>query len=109
MARKYQHDLTDAQHKNGCFPQIVPGGGVDGYMRPMDGSAGWSDAGVFIPFDIARMYGDWSILEENYGAMCRYARYKAGTLGKRYLTALPTGLSRKDRKKICNYGQSYGE
>lgn len=81
MARKYQHDLTDAQHKNGCFPQIVPGGGVDGYMRPMDGSAGWSDAGVFIPFDIARMYGDWSILEENYGAMCRYARYKAGTLG----------------------------
>ena len=78
-------------------------------MRPMDGSAGWSDAGVFIPFDIARMYGDWSILEENYGAMCRYARYKAGTLGKRYLTALPTGLSRKDRKKICNYGQSYGE
>lgn len=28
---------------------------------------------------------------------------------KRYLTALPTGLSRKDRKKICNYGQSYGE
>lgn len=109
MARKYQRDLTDAQHKNGCFPQIVPGGGVDGYMRPMDGSAGWSDAGVFIPFDIARMYGDWSILEENYGAMCRYARYKAGTLGKRYLTALPTGLSRKDRKKICNYGQSYGE
>ncbi len=109
MARKYQRDLTDAQHKNGCFTQIVPVGGVDSYMNSMDGSAGWSDAGVFIPYEIFRRYGDRAILEDNYEAMRRYARYKMGTLGRHYMTGVPTGIERKYRKYISNYGQSYGE
>ena len=109
FAKKYQRDLTDAQRGNGCFPQIVPTGGVDGYMNAMDGSAGWSDAGVFIPYTIFRQYGDLAILEDNYEAMCRYMRYKANTLGRHYLTSLPTGIERRYRKSICNYGQSYGE
>lgn len=81
FARKYERDLRDAQHKNGCFTQIVPVGGVDSYMNAMDGSAGWSDAGVLIPWDIYAAYGDRRILEENYAAMCRYTRFKIGTLG----------------------------
>ena len=109
MARKFERDLVDAQHKNGCFTQIAPVGGVDPYMNAMDGSAGWSDAGVFIPWEIFHRYGDRAILEENYEAMRRYAAYKAGTLGKHYLTGLPTGIARKYRKFISNYGQSYGE
>lgn len=109
MARKYQRDLTDAQHKNGCFTQIAPVGGVDAYMNTMDGSPGWSDAGVFIPYEMFRRYGDRGILEENYPAMVRFARYKIKTLGRWYLTALPTGIDRRHRKWISNYGQSYGE
>lgn len=109
MARKFERDLTDAQHKNGCFTQIAPVGGVDKYMNAMDGSAGWSDAGVFIPWEIFKRYGDRAILEENYEAMRRYAAYKTDTLGKHYLTGLPTGIERKYRKYISNYGQSYGE
>lgn len=109
MARKFERDLVDAQHKNGCFTQIAPVGGVDQYMNAMDGSAGWSDAGVFIPWEIFHRYGDRAILEENYEAMRRYAAYKASTLGKHYLTGLPTGIARKYRKFISNYGQSYGE
>lgn len=109
FARKYVRDLTDAQHKNGCFPQIVPVGGIDAYMNAMDGSAGWSDAGVLIPYEIFKRYGDKKILEENYAAMQRYTRYKIGTLGRWYLTSLPTGIAPKYRKYISNYGQSYGE
>lgn len=109
FARKYERDLTDAQRGNGCFTQIAPVGGVDRYMNTMDGSPGWSDAGVFIPYDIYRRYGDRSILEDNYGAMCRFARYKIRTLGKHYLTSAPTGIEWKYRKHISNYGQSYGE
>lgn len=41
--------------------------------------------------------------------MKRYAKYKAWTVGKWYLTALPTGVGVKNAGKICNYGQSYGE
>ena len=41
--------------------------------------------------------------------MRRYAKFKIKTVGKHYLTGLPTGLSQKDSKTVCNYGQSYGE
>lgn len=109
FARKYERDLCDAQRKNGCFTQIAPVGGVDTYMNAMDGSAGWSDAGVLIPWDVYAAYGDRKILEENYDTMCRYARYKIGTLGKWYMTAIPTGIGVKHSKDISNYGQSYGE
>ena len=109
FGRKYERDLCDAQRKNGCFTQIAPLGGVDNYMNAMDGSAGWSDAGVLIPWDVYAAYGDRKILEENYDAMCRYARYKVGTLGKWYPTATPTGIGLKHGKDISNYGQSYGE
>ena len=78
-------------------------------MNAMDGSAGWSDAGVLIPWDVYAAYGDRKILEENYDTMCRYARYKIGTLGKWYMTAIPTGIGVKHSKDISNYGQSYGE
>ena len=109
FARKYENDLTDVQHRNGCFTQIAPVGGVDFYMNNMDGSAGWSDAGVLIPWVIYSQYGDKRILEENYAAMRRYARFKIGTVGKWYLTAVPTGAGLKAAGSISNYGQSYGE
>lgn len=109
MARKYERDLTDAQHKNGCFTQIAPVGGVDFYMNTMDGSPGWSDAGVFIPWELYKRCGDMAILEDNYDAMRRYAKYKESTLGKHYLTGVPTGIEHRYRRDISNYGQSYGE
>ena len=109
FARKYLKDMCDGQRRNGVFRQITPVGGIDFYMNAMDGSAGWSDAGVLIPYRIYQKFGDIRILEENYEAMRRYARFKIKTIGKHYLTGLPTGLSHKDSKTISNYGQSYGE
>lgn len=109
FARKYENDLRDAQRKNGCFTQIVPVGGVDSYMNAMDGSAGWSDAGVLIPWVVYSQYGDRRMLEDNYDAMRRYAEFKIGTIGKWYLTARPTGLGLRGGRDISNYGQSYGE
>ncbi len=109
FARKYENDICDAQHKNGCFTQIVPTGGVDFYMRPMDGSAGWSDAGVFIPYRLYLQYGDKAMLRDHYDQMKRFAEYKIGTLGKWYPSAKPTGISPRYARSIANYGQSYGE
>lgn len=109
FARKYQRDQTDAQRGNGNFRQIAPPGGVDPYMNTMDGSPGWSDAGVLIPWVIYTQYGDRRILEDNYDAMRRFALYKIHCLGRWYLTAVPTGVGLKNIGRICNYGQSYGE
>ncbi len=109
FARKYVADMIDGQRKNGKFRQITPKGGIDFYMNFMDGSAGWSDAGVLIPYRIYKRYGDKKILESSYAAMKRYADFKIKTLGKRYPTAIKTGIDRKYKKYISNYGQSYGE
>ena len=109
FARKYVADMIDGQRKNGKFRQITPKGGVDFYMDFMDGSAGWSDAGVLIPYRIYKRYGDKKILESSYAAMKKYADFKIGTLGKRYPTAIKTEIDRKYKKYISNYGQSYGE
>ena len=109
FARKYVADMIDGQRKNGKFRQITPKGGVDFYMNFMDGSAGWSDAGVLIPYRIYKRYGDKKILESSYAAMKKYADFKIKTLGKWYPTAIRTGIDRKYKKYISNYGQSYGE
>lgn len=109
FARKYVLDMVDGQRKNGIFRQITPKGGVDFYMNFMDGSAGWSDAGILIPYRIYKRYGDKKILEESYEAMKKYADFKIKTMGKWYPTAIRTGLPRKYKKFISNYGQSYGE
>lgn len=109
FARKYVSDMIDGQRKNGKFRQITPKGGIDFYMNFMDGSAGWSDAGVLIPYRIYKCYGDKKILENSYAAMKKYADFKIKTLGKRYPTAIRTGIDRKYKKYISNYGQSYGE
>ena len=109
FARKFENDLIDVQHRNGNFRQIAPMGGVDPYMSPMDGSAGWSDAGVLIPWVIYTQYGDRRILEDCYESMRRYAIYKIKTIGKWYPTSAPTGIGLKGAGKISNYGQSYGE
>ena len=109
FARKFENDVCDAQHKNGCFTQIAPTGGVDFYMSPMDGSAGWSDAGVFIPYRLYRQYGDKAMLTAYYDNMRRFAEYKISTLGRPYPTAVPTGIDIRYARWISNYGQSYGE
>ena len=109
FARKFENDVCDAQHKNGCFTQIAPTGGVDFYMSPMDGSAGWSDAGVFIPYRLYLQYGDKALLTACYDNMRRFAEYKISTLGRPYPTAVPTGIGIRYARWISNYGQSYGE
>lgn len=50
FAIKYEKDLCDWQTSSGKFPQIAPEGGTDFYMKAMNGSAGWADAGVMIPY-----------------------------------------------------------
>lgn len=109
FAAKYITDLVDEQHNDGNIGQIAPYGGVDFYMKVMDGSAGWSDAVCLIPWKVYEQYGDIEILRKFYPAMKKYAAFKESTVGKWYMTALPTGVGFKYSRMISNYGQSYGE
>lgn len=101
--------LVDEQSKSGIYPQIVPSGGVDFYMNAMNGSSGWSDAGIIIPYTIWKMYGDKKIISENYSSMKKYVDKLISRLGKHYITGKILPIKKEYKKYILNYGQSYGE
>jgi len=109
FARKYLRDLYDWQKENGCLPQIAPEGGTDFYMKAMNGSVGWADAGVLMPHLLWRQYGDTDILRMFRDGMRRYAGFMRRRCGKWYLTARRTGLKGELKKHLANAGQAYGE
>ena len=94
FARKYLRDVFDWQKKDGRLPQIAPYGGVDFYMWTMNGSVGWSDVGILMPYRFWKLYGDRSILTEHYEGMKQYAGFMMRRIG---------------RDGVVRRGQSYGE
>ena len=110
FALKFINDMCDWQGKDGRFPQIAPEGGTDPYMRPMNGSVGWADAGVLMPYRLWKRYGDIGILERYYENMKRYALFMIKRTGKKqFLISMNVKLKKEDRKYLYNYGQHYGE
>ncbi len=109
FSRKHMNDVFDWQKKDGNLPQIAPAGGVDFYMATLNGSPGWSDIGILMPYRFWKKYGDKTVLEQYYGGMKRYAAFLRSRVGKKTLLSKPLGLHGKDRKYAVNYGQSYGE
>ncbi len=110
FAKKYLHDVFDWQRRNGRLPHIVPDGGADFYMWTMNGSVGWSDVGVLIPWRYAEIFQDDAILREFYDGMAKYARFMESRCGKNMpLFAENIKLSPEARRYFVNQGQSYGE
>ena len=110
FAKKYLRDVFDWQKPNGRLPQIAPAGGVDFYMAVMNGSVGWSDAGIILPYHFWHVFSDISILEEYYSRMKAYARFmqrRCNKWGGPY--AKPVKVKGSNKKYIVNCGQSYGE
>lgn len=108
--QKYLNDLYDWQKKNGCLPQIAPAGGVDFYMDSMNGSVGWADAGVLMPWALYQLTNDKNVLSRYWDGMVKYAAFMKKRTGRRSLLCAPgVKLKGKDRKYAVNCGQSYGE
>lgn len=109
FAQKYMRDVYDWQKTDGKLPQIAPYGGVDFYMSFMDGSVGWSDAGVLIPYRFWKLYGDDSLIRRHYDGMARYAKFMISRCTKFTPLRHHLPLKGEAKKYIVNYGQSYGE
>ena len=110
FSRKYLQDIYDWQRANGRLPHIVPDGGSDFYMWPMNGSVGWSDIGVLYPSKFRKLYQDDSLMEKYYPGMAAYARFMIRRCGKKMpVFAENIKLSKENQKYFVNLGQSYGE
>ena len=109
FAKKYLNDVFDWQKKNGRLPHITPEGGADFYMWTMNGSVGWSDVGILMPYRYWKLFGDDEILRTFYDGMARYARFMERRCGKTGLMAERVIVDPAVKKYLVNVGQSYGE
>ncbi|MBQ4383101.1 MAG: family 78 glycoside hydrolase catalytic domain [Firmicutes bacterium] len=108
FGQKYVRDMYDWQRKDGCLPHIVPDGGADRIMYTMNGSVGWADAGILIPYRMWKRYQDRTVLERYYEGMKRYAKFMISRCGKVTPLQKPLFIG-KYQRYLVNCGQSYGE
>ena len=71
--------MRDVQEESGRFTDIAPvGGGFGGVL--------WGSAGITVPWEVYRQYGDVALLEEHYDAMVDYIDYLETTLDEEGLS-----------------------
>lgn len=111
--QKYLQDVFDWQKKSGRLPQIAPYGGTDFFMSVMNGSVGWSDVAILVPYRMWKHCGDKEILRKHYREMRAYAEFMIRRCGPHMdiyaVYAKPTHVKGEARKYLVNSGQSYGE
>ena len=66
--RKWMRDARDSQDSRGGFPGVAPFGQYGN--EPM--RLGWADAGVIVPYQMFKQFGDRRIVDENWTAMAKF-------------------------------------
>jgi alpha-L-rhamnosidase len=67
---KWLQDVRDAQSDEGAFSDVAPR-----IVVTTDGSPGWGDAGVIVPWTLYGCYGDERLLERHYEAMKKWVEH----------------------------------
>ncbi|MFY0651784.1 MAG: family 78 glycoside hydrolase catalytic domain [Cyclobacteriaceae bacterium] len=69
---KFLIDLDDAQRWYGAYPNFAP----FPFSRPNQYAPAWMDAGVIIPYNMYKVYGDTRILEYMYPGMEKFMEFQ---------------------------------
>ena len=72
---KWLDDLEEAQRDNGAFPDYAPYPMQVGSGKATYGAA-WTDAGVIVPYQMYRAYGDRRVIERHWSAMSRFMNFR---------------------------------
>ena len=106
VLRKWLGECRLAQGTDGLVQNIAPKNDAGGMISNMlQGSAGWGDACVLVPWALYQAYGRREILEENYDMMCRWLGYCEKRAGK----TRPHNLLNPYHKYLVDQGFHFGE
>ena len=106
VLRKWLGECRLAQHEDGLVENIAPVNNSGSMISNMlQGSAGWGDACVLVPWAIYEATGDTDILEENYGMMCRWLDFCEKRAAKTRLH----NLANPYKKYLVDEGFHFGE
>lgn len=109
--RKWIRDMFDDQAEDGKIYNIVPHVAPhEGMSDMVEGSSGWTDAGILIPYRYWKQFGNTRILREYYKSMRRLAEFLISRLGDTSDPELDQKLeSTEFRKYVVTSGFHFGE
>ncbi len=103
---KWLADVRAQQRENGIVPNTVPD--VMGKsMGFLNGSSGWNDAVEIVPYTLYKMYGDKTVLEDQYECMTRWLAFSEKRARRTHRLNLFKHGSH--RKYIVDTGFHFGE
>lgn len=106
--RKWLRECRFRQSPEGIIENIAPKNAPGGFIqRLIRGSAGWGDAAVTVPMSLYRVYGDRTVLEENYDMMRRWVDFCARRARRSKLKTL--FRHRRFRHYTVDTGMHFGE
>ena len=104
--RKWLGECRLAQGEDGLVQNIAPVNNSGSMISNMlQGSAGWGDACVIVPWTLYETSGDKTILEENYDMMCRWMAFCEKRASKTRLGSLRNPY----KKYLVDEGFHFGE
>ncbi len=78
FSTKWLRDLAAEQWSSGLVANLAPSPPSEsegGFLAALNGSAGWGDAAVIVPWEIYCAYGDARLLEEQWPSMVAWLSY----------------------------------
>jgi alpha-L-rhamnosidase len=97
FSTKWLRDLAAEQWSSGVVANLAPSPPSEsegGFVAELNGSAGWGDAAVLVPWEIYRAYGDRRVLEEQWPSMVAWlAHVERSAAGGRH----PARAARRPR------------
>lgn len=112
---KWLRDLAADQRPDGRVRNVVPDPaaarpGSGGLGDLIDGSSGWGDAAVLVPWALYRWYGDRRVLEEQWPSMVAWVEHQArAARGGRHRSRAERGAPLPHERFLWDTGFHWGE
>ncbi|MCR4676291.1 MAG: glycoside hydrolase family 78 protein [Sphaerochaetaceae bacterium] len=104
--RNWLAECRIAQAPDGLVANIAPVNNKGSMIsNTLQGSSGWGDACILVPWELYRTYGDPQILEENYEMMCGWINF----VKKRASDTRPANMENPYRDYLVDQGFHFGE
>ncbi|MCW4386241.1 glycoside hydrolase family 78 protein [Salinibacterium sp. SYSU T00001] len=111
FSAKWLRDLAAGQWPDGTIGNFAPMPRGEGRESPgafMNGSAGWGDAAIIVPWELYRAYGDPAVLEESWPMMLRWIG-RVRELAETGRHASRTGPVQPHERYLWDSGFHFGE
>ncbi len=114
FSTKWLRDLAAEQWSSGVVANLAPSPPAEsehGPVASLNGSAGWGDAAVIVPWEIYRAYGDQRLLEDQWPSMVAWMRYveRAAAAGRHPERVARRPQPRPHERYLWDSGFHWGE